>query len=71
MGTGAGKGYTVNVPFSGEMMADADYLAAWRVVVAPVLDQFQPTFIMVSAGFDAAKGHSQALGGFAFPVLSF
>uniref|UniRef100_A0A914ZFZ8 histone deacetylase n=1 Tax=Parascaris univalens TaxID=6257 RepID=A0A914ZFZ8_PARUN len=71
VGTGAGKGYTVNVPFSGEMMADADYLAAWRVVVAPVLDQFQPTFIMVSAGFDAAKGHSQALGGFALPVLSF
>ncbi|VDM46945.1 unnamed protein product [Toxocara canis] len=64
VGTGAGKGYTVNVPFSGEMMSDADYLAAWRVVVAPVLDHFQPTFIIVSAGFDAAKGHSQALGGY-------
>lgn len=46
------------------MMDDADYLAAWRVIVVPILDQFKPTFIIVSAGFDAACGHSQALGGY-------
>lgn len=44
-------------------MSDADYLAAWRVVVMPILQIFQPSFIMVSAGFDAAKGHPAALGG--------
>ncbi|VDK34588.1 unnamed protein product [Gongylonema pulchrum] len=64
VGVGAGRGYTVNVPFSGEMMDDADYLAAWRVIVIPVLNHFKPTFIIVSAGFDAARGHSQALGGY-------
>ncbi|CAG9534480.1 unnamed protein product [Cercopithifilaria johnstoni] len=64
VGVGLGKGYTVNIPFSGEMMDDADYLAAWRVIVAPILNQFKPTFIIVSAGFDAAYGHSQALGGY-------
>ncbi|KAL3989896.1 Histone deacetylase domain family protein [Acanthocheilonema viteae] len=64
IGVGSGKGYTVNIPFSGEMMDDADYLAAWRVIVAPILNQFKPTFIIVSAGFDAAYGHSQALGGY-------
>ncbi|VDK84368.1 unnamed protein product [Litomosoides sigmodontis] len=64
VGVGPGKGYTVNIPFSGEMMDDADYLAAWRVIVAPILNQFKPTFIIVSAGFDAACGHSQALGGY-------
>lgn len=48
------------------MMDDADYLAAWRVIVAPILDQFKPTFVIVSAGFDAAYGHSQALGGYDF-----
>ncbi|MCP9257356.1 Histone deacetylase 4 [Dirofilaria immitis] len=64
VGVGSGKGYTVNIPFSGEMMDDADYLAAWRVIVAPILNQFKPTFIIVSAGFDAAYGHSQALGGY-------
>jgi histone deacetylase 4/5 len=55
---------TVNVPFSGDVMGDSEYLAAWRVIVAPVLDQFQPDFIIVSAGFDAAKGHPAALGGY-------
>uniref|UniRef100_A0A0N5ANR4 histone deacetylase n=1 Tax=Syphacia muris TaxID=451379 RepID=A0A0N5ANR4_9BILA len=64
VGTGKGKGYTVNIPFSGEPMSDADYLAAWRVVVMPILQIFQPSFIMVSAGFDAAKGHPAALGGY-------
>ncbi|EJD76727.1 histone deacetylase 4 [Loa loa] len=64
VGVGSGKGYTVNIPFSGEMMDDADYLAAWRVIVAPILNEFKPTFIIVSAGFDAACGHSQALGGY-------
>uniref|UniRef100_A0A0R3RX49 histone deacetylase n=1 Tax=Elaeophora elaphi TaxID=1147741 RepID=A0A0R3RX49_9BILA len=64
VGVGPGKGYTVNIPFSGEMMDDADYLAAWRVIVAPILNHFKPTFIIVSAGFDAAHGHSQALGGY-------
>ncbi|VDM21273.1 unnamed protein product [Wuchereria bancrofti] len=64
VGVGSGKGCTVNIPFSGEMMDDADYLAAWRVIVAPILNQFKPTFIIVSAGFDAACGHPQALGGY-------
>lgn len=48
------------------MMDDADYLAAWRVIVAPILNHFKPTFIIVSAGFDAAYGHSPALGGYDF-----
>lgn len=43
-------------------MGDCDYLAAWRVVVIPILEQYNPNFILVSAGFDAALGHSQALG---------
>lgn len=49
-------------------MDDADYLAAWRVIVMPVLNEFLPTFILVSAGFDAARRHSQALGGFLFLI---
>lgn len=58
-----GQGFTVNIPFSGDVMRDADYLAAWRVIVTPILDQFQPDIILVSAGFDAAAGHPNALGG--------
>uniref|UniRef100_A0A8L8K7M9 histone deacetylase n=1 Tax=Heligmosomoides polygyrus TaxID=6339 RepID=A0A8L8K7M9_HELPZ len=68
IGRGAGKGFSVNVPFSGGIMRDADYLAAWRVIVLPVLEQFQPTFILVSAGFDACSGHPNALGGYVFSI---
>lgn len=49
--------------FSGGVMGDAEYLAAWRVVVLPVLQSFRPDFIVVSAGFDACRGHANALGG--------
>ncbi|CAJ0574233.1 unnamed protein product, partial [Mesorhabditis spiculigera] len=73
VGSGAGKGFTVNIPFSGDVMRDADYLAAWRVIVAPVLEHYDPTFIMVSAGFDACTGHANALGGYevSAPMFGF
>ncbi|PIO53509.1 hypothetical protein TELCIR_25155, partial [Teladorsagia circumcincta] len=64
-------GFSVNVPFSGGVMRDADYLAAWRVVVHPVLEQFQPNFILVSAGFDACCGHPNALGGYKISAEMF
>ncbi|KAF7639704.1 Hist_deacetyl domain-containing protein [Meloidogyne graminicola] len=64
VGVDAGKGTTVNIPFSGDVMGDAEYLAAWRVIVLPILDAFKPEFILVSAGFDATKGHAAALGGY-------
>ena len=51
-GRGAGAGFTVNVPL--EMGAtDADYELVYRTVVTPVLKQFAPQLVLVSAGFDA------------------
>uniref|UniRef100_A0A5S6Q429 histone deacetylase n=1 Tax=Trichuris muris TaxID=70415 RepID=A0A5S6Q429_TRIMR len=64
VGCDEGVGYTVNVPWHGDSMGNADYLAAFRYVVLPVLDQFQPDFIIVAAGFDAAEGHSPLIGGY-------
>ncbi|CAD5228972.1 unnamed protein product [Bursaphelenchus okinawaensis] len=63
-GCDAGKGFSVNIPFSGDIMGDPEYLAAWRVLVVPLLDSFRPEFILVSSGFDASRGHPQALGGY-------
>ena len=52
IGTGGGAGYTVNLPL--EVGAtDADYELAYQRVVLPVLRQFKPELILVSAGFDA------------------
>jgi acetoin utilization deacetylase AcuC-like enzyme len=50
-GSGAGEGYTLNLPMPGAM-GDADFLHLYREVVGPVVGQFQPDLILVSAGFD-------------------
>jgi histone deacetylase 4/5 len=66
-GVGTGLGMTVNIPFSGGInppCGDPEYLAAFRVVVMPILREFQPEMIIVSAGFDACMGHAPNLGGY-------
>jgi acetoin utilization deacetylase AcuC-like enzyme len=51
-GTGEGAGFTFNIPL--EMGAtDADYELVYRTAVVPVLEQFSPELLLVSAGFDA------------------
>lgn len=52
VGTGAGRGFTVNLPIEAGA-GDADYALLFRQVVLPVLRQFEPGLILVSAGFDA------------------
>jgi acetoin utilization deacetylase AcuC-like enzyme len=51
-GTGAGAGYTLNIPFSPGA-DDEDYLHAMEAQVLPKLDNFRPELLMISAGFDA------------------
>lgn len=51
-GTGAGQGFTVNVPLDAGA-TDADYESAYQSVVVPALETFRPHVMLVSAGFDA------------------
>jgi len=51
-GSGAGKGYTVNIPLEAGA-TDADYLLAYTAIVLPVLEEYQPVLTLISAGFDA------------------
>ena len=51
-GTGAGRGFTVNIPLEAGAN-DADYFLAYSRLVVPVLDQFAPELTIVSAGYDA------------------
>jgi acetoin utilization deacetylase AcuC-like enzyme len=53
-GTGPGSGLTVNFPFPAGTTGDA-YLAAIDEVVAPVIERFAPSWLLVSAGFDAHR----------------
>ena len=60
LGRGAGLGFNVNVPFSAGV-GDLGYALAFQEVVEPVLRQFAPEFVLVSAGFDCH--HRDPLGG--------
>jgi acetoin utilization deacetylase AcuC-like enzyme len=50
-GEGEGEGFTLNVPFPGGF-GDAEYADAFRTVILPVAEEYQPEFVLVSAGFD-------------------
>ena len=52
VGRGPGEGFTLNVPLEAGA-TDGDYDAVFRALVVPVLEQFAPELILVSAGFDA------------------
>ncbi|RUS89050.1 hypothetical protein EGW08_003161 [Elysia chlorotica] len=66
-GEGPAEGLNVNIAFGGSLnppMGDAEYLAAFRTVLMPIAREFKPDCVLVSAGYDAAKGHPTALGGY-------
>jgi acetoin utilization deacetylase AcuC-like enzyme len=52
VGEDEGLGYTVNVPLPYGT-GDRTYLRAFNEVVAPIINQYRPQFILVSTGFDA------------------
>ena len=52
IGSGDARGRTVNVPLEAGC-TDEDYGAVFREVVEPVLREFKPGLLLVSAGFDA------------------
>jgi acetoin utilization deacetylase AcuC-like enzyme len=49
---GAAKGTTVNIPLPAGTAGDI-YRRAWVELVLPVTEQFQPSWVLISAGFDA------------------
>jgi acetoin utilization deacetylase AcuC-like enzyme len=53
-GTGAGIGFTLNIPLAAGA-TDAQFDDAYQSKVVPALDRFRPEAILVSAGFDAHR----------------
>ncbi len=49
---GEAKGTTVNIPLPAGTAGDV-YRGAWDRIVLPVVDQFEPDWLFISAGFDA------------------
>jgi len=68
-GTGEGAGFTINLPMDAGG-TDADYEVVFNTIAFPILRQFRPELILVSAGFDALEddplgGMRLSVGGFA------
>jgi acetoin utilization deacetylase AcuC-like enzyme len=53
-GSGAGEGYTVNLPVPPGAGPD-DFLAIVQTVVVPLAREFEPQLLAVSAGYDAHR----------------
>ena len=52
VGRGKGAGFTLNVPLEAGS-TDGDYSEVFAQLVLPVIDQFRPELLLISAGFDA------------------
>ena len=68
VGGGGGLGFTVNVPLPARSGEDV-YAAAFAGVLVPVLREFEPGLVIVSAGYDAHA--ADPLGGMGLGVGSF
>ncbi len=68
VGRGPGLGFTVNVPIEVGAV-DEDYQTVFAALVLPVLRQFEPDVLLVSAGFDAHE--RDPLGGMRLTTPSF
>ncbi|CAF1515607.1 unnamed protein product, partial [Adineta steineri] len=58
-GKDKGLGFNVNIGwlnFVDPPAVDADYINAFHHVVLPMAYEFNPEFVLVCAGFDAAEG---------------
>ena len=51
-GRGKGVGFTFNVPLEAGA-TDGDYAEVFKALVIPVIDQFRPELLLISAGYDA------------------
>ena len=52
VGTGAGEGYTINVPLPAGS-GDANYAKVFEQIIWPAAERFAPQLMLVSLGFDA------------------
>lgn len=68
IGVGEAAGHTVNVPLESGA-TDDDYREVFGMVVVPVLRQFKPDILLVSAGFDAHE--RDPLGGMRLTTGAF
>jgi len=68
VGKGEGLGYTVNVPLPYGT-GDRIYLSTFNEIVVPIVNQYNPQFILVSTGFD--NHYADPVGNMNISALSY
>lgn len=68
VGSGAGTGFSINLPVSGGSDGDA-WLSLLEWIVVPAAAEYAPDLILISAGYDAHR--DDPLGGCALETESF
>jgi len=68
VGEDKGAGYTVNVPLPYGT-DDRIYLRAFNEIAVPIINQYKPQFILVSAGFD--NHYTDPIGNLSLSALSY
>lgn len=68
IGIGEGEGFTLNIPMNPGM-GDQEYIKIFFELLKPVIDQYKPQIILVSAGFDTHI--ADPLGGMAVTTKGF
>ncbi len=53
-GTGKGQGFTLNIPLSPGS-GEPDYIYAFEKIISPLLLNFGPELVLISAGYDAHR----------------
>ena len=53
-GAGAGEGYTINIPLRSHS-GDAEYLHVFDELIGPLVLDYRPELLFISAGYDAAQ----------------
>lgn len=61
IGDGKGRGFNIQFPYNVEkssktLVSDYDYIYACEQVFFPIIKEFQPELLIISAGFDSALG---------------
>ncbi|CAO3618068.1 unnamed protein product [Mucor hiemalis] len=75
-GQSEGLGLNVNIAMNEskekpKSMGDTEFVAAFYHLLIPIARQFEPDMIFVSAGFDAAEGHPENIGGYCVTPKGF
>mmetsp|Transcript_8716 Transcript_8716/g.22254 ORF Transcript_8716/g.22254 Transcript_8716/m.22254 type:complete len:228 (-) Transcript_8716:450-1133(-) len=55
-GFGKGAGFNVNIAWNEGGAGDAEYAAAFELVILPIAVEYAPELIIISSGFDSACG---------------